>query len=208
MSLSGALVRPLRLGVHLAFALFTQALLDHLGRIPRPDQLLLTGAAPLGEFVHGRASRRRVWGRRASAGARLLGYWGAVRAEMRWRGESVDEAAAHPLIGCGRICEYGAQGRFQVLLDRVPEPLPGVTGELGGLRDSGETTWRLCAERTRGVETATDPAWVVAGPATAWCCGADSARTLWRAHERLFLRGRLAAVLVGEDDEPPMTPSA
>lgn len=28
------------------------------------------------------------------------------------------------------------------------------------------------------------------------------------AYERLVTRGRRAAVLVGEDDEPPMTPSA
>ncbi|WP_435810391.1 hypothetical protein [Streptomyces mirabilis] len=57
--------------------------------------------------------------------------------EFRRRGEGVDQAAARPLVGCVLIGEHGAQGRFEFLLHRLREPVPGVAGELGGLPGQG-----------------------------------------------------------------------
>lgn len=152
--LLSALARPLQLGVgdRSPGALFTQALLCRLGRFLRSGELLLPGAAPIGEFV---LRPRRLRGRGAAAGARPRGLWRRAGAEVRRRGEGVDQAATGPLVGCVRIGEYGAQGRFEVLLDRLREPLPGLAGELYGLpRQSGHDTAALCGEvfETLGVQ--------------------------------------------------------
>ena len=84
----------------------------------------------------------------AAPGARRLGWRCGAGAEFRWRDESVGQAAARPLVGCVRIGEHGAQGRFKVLLDRIREPVPGLAGELGGLPGQGgdHTAAALCGE--------------------------------------------------------------
>ena len=114
----------------------------HLG-LYEGDGEGLSGAPPSGErpgcpAVDGTSSPDKSAGHagqcgQAAPGARRLGWRCGAGAEFRWRDESVGQAAARPLVGCVRIGEHGAQGRFKVLLDRIREPVPGLAGKLSGL---------------------------------------------------------------------------
>lgn len=145
--LLNAFARPLQPGVDVRSpcALFAQALLGGLGCLLHPDQLLLAGAAPLGEFaLGGPPPRRRP---RAAPGVRPLGRRCGAGVELRWRSEGIDQAAFRPLVGCVRIGEHGAQGRFEVLPDRLRE-CPASRASSAACRDRAATTRRRCAERS------------------------------------------------------------